>query len=114
MTYDDSENLWNGVDIDPEPKFERRAPDQEPSEIDKLRAEIAELRSQVGGRLDPAEEVAVAEQRRIAQDAAEREAKGAEAANDPATVQAVKAINSEAELLAYMRERGGYGGQIVG
>lgn len=79
---------------------------EERSEYQELREELDALKSAVGGRLDAAEDIAVAEARRAQQEEHDRAVKAASAANDPATIEALRNINSPEELERFMREHG--------
>jgi len=82
------------------------------SEIASLRQEIAELKGMLTDRLDLADEVAVRSNRASETAKAERAANAVAAASDSSTLNELNAINSEAELIRFMADRGYSGGQL--
>lgn len=81
------------------------------AEIKALREEVAALRGAIGealagGAEDASTVAAIAENRREAQRRAEQEARAVAAANDPSTIEKLRAINDPAEFDRFMRENG--------
>lgn len=74
--------------------------------IEALRKEVAELRELLSG-MDAGEEIAVADQRRLLRERAEREARAVTAADDPATLEALRRIDNPEDLERFFRDNGG-------
>lgn len=82
------------------------------SDVDALRQEVAELKNLLSDRLDSAEDSAFRENRAAVQAQAERATKATIAANDPATLEELKGIDTEVDLIRWMTERGYEGGSL--
>jgi hypothetical protein len=74
--------------------------------VQALRREVAELRQLVSETPDPGSEVAVQDNRRKIQEKAARQAKAIEAAEDPATLAELRSLETEEEVMSFLRDHG--------
>ena len=102
MSYQDDE--WG---YDPTPREQLNAASAEGTELEALRREVAELREMMQSeRIDAGEEAVVLDNRRVLHERAQREAKAAQAANDPETVTTLRGLQTEEEVLDFLRQNG--------
>ena len=78
------------------------------SAVEELRREVASLKEALTGvSMDSAEENVVAENRRLLFERGERDTRAAAAANDPATLEALRRIETPEELEIFLKANGG-------
>jgi len=76
------------------------------SELEQLRETVEELKNLVSDKLDSAEDGVIRENRASEQAKAERAAAANSAASDPATLDELKRISSEQDLITFLTARG--------
>lgn len=97
-----SDDDWGHTD--PRDQLNQESASQ--TDLEALRREVAELRELLSEGMDAGEEANLIDNRRVVQERAQREVKAVEAANDPATLAALRDLDSEEGVLAFLKENG--------
>lgn len=75
--------------------------------FEALQREVADLREMLSDKMDSAEEIAIEDNRRALRERADKEARAEAAVNNPATLEALRKIDNEADLVQFLRDHGG-------